>query len=98
MIACRVSEGIVDELEAVEVDEYESDPLAVTQRTCNRLPHSVRKQPAVRQTREVIVIGESSQVLESGGELGEVPSKGSLPLAERDHLEPRRSELLSAVR
>ena len=58
LITKLVAEGIIDILEAVEVDEDESQPATVPLRPGNRVLHALFEHQAVGKTGQMIVIGQ----------------------------------------
>ena len=56
-VADIVAQGVVDVLEAIEVDEHHGEPRAVARRRVDRLLQAVVQQRAVGEPGERIVVG-----------------------------------------
>ena len=70
LVAHGVAEGVVDDLEAVEVDEVHREPAPVATRLIDGERQVIQEQLAIRQTRERIVEGELRDLLRRGLRLG----------------------------
>jgi hypothetical protein len=55
LVSCGVPEAVVDELEIVEVEEYQGDLPAASRLASQRVAESIHQQAAVRQAREGVV-------------------------------------------
>ena len=58
LVAGGVAEGVVDQLEVVEVEVQQRDGGAVARRPGERQVEVLAQQRAVRQARERVVVGE----------------------------------------
>src|SRR3989442_1629878 len=65
--------AVVDELEAVEIEEYDGDEAAIALGPGERLADAVSKEPAVRQRRQFVVQGLAFQPFLGQLPFGDVP-------------------------
>ncbi|MNZ45431.1 hypothetical protein D3C78_630860 [compost metagenome] len=71
-VAGGMAEGVVDRLEAVEVEEYQHHPLAVPFGVLQRGVQAVLEQRAVGQVGEGVVVGQAVDALFAGLALADV--------------------------
>ena len=72
LVAGRMAERVVDELEAVEVEVEQRDGLALAARAGERELEVLLQQRAVRQPGERVVVGEVGDLLLGRAALGQV--------------------------
>src|SRR6266581_5434361 len=85
-VAERVAEGIVDELEAIEIEEQHGHRLAVTLRVVERVGEAVVEHVAVGQSRQGVVRRDVQQVflgLLAGHELADLAADHAHHLQQR---------------